>query len=108
MKRYNYGVALAVDGDFQTINTIAGPGIKDDYSRTRSEPFTFFVAPHNWIDEKLKISSLTGKVYDRHRHNQMLNCSKIKELILEYHGIAETKPSWSDEPDTDWHIKKAQ
>jgi len=105
MERLNYGVAMAVSGDFQTVDTTAGPGIKDDYSSMRSEPFTFLVAPHNYVDQRLGISLLTDG-YKEARRNKMADQSRIKSLILAYHGTTSTvsRPTWADDPDTEWYV----
>jgi hypothetical protein len=100
-------MALSESGDFQMVDTMAGPGIKDDYSRMRSEPFTFFVAPYGWIDQRLGISTLNQEDYLTERRKYVADGCKLKTLILEYHGAKEVvrKPTWasgSSREDTSW------
>lgn len=112
MKNLNWGMALASDGRYQIVDTTMSVGIRDDYSRLLSEPFTFFVAPAWWIDERLGI--FYNDQYDRQRKEaKRYREREIKNLILEYHGVEERKPrpTWSDdyweEETTDWfRIKK--
>lgn len=97
MERLNYGLALSGSGDFQIIDTTAGRGIKDDYSESRSESFTFFVAPHDWIDNELGIANLSGDAYLKARVQKNFKRGTVKALVLRYHGITTEvrKPTWS-------------
>ena len=100
MVKHNYGLALSSSGEYQVIDTSAGAGVKDDYSRLRSEPFIFYVAPHEYIDKKLKIDNLTKKEeYHLARQKLYFNKSALKNLILTYHGVVSDKsrPSWSSD-----------
>ena len=94
--RLNYGVALASSGEYQIVDTTSSPGIKDDYSLTRYEAFTFLVAPHGWIDSRLGIKFLTGG-YKSGRRSAIEDHLRIKNLILKFHGIdvSTKKPSWA-------------
>lgn len=102
MARLNYGLALSTKGDWQIINTTHLPGIRDDFSIIHSEPFTYLVAPANWIDDKLSIHSLHGDNYSKIRQEIMTwHPHKIKDLITAYHNWSpkENKNTWAGDED---------
>ena len=87
MERLNYGLAISGSGEYQVISTVIGPGVKDSYSTTRSESFTFLVAPHRWIDNNLGIASFSEEEYLAARDVFALLPQRIRDLILSYHGV---------------------
>jgi hypothetical protein len=99
-ERLNYGLAFSNTGDWQIIDTIHLPGIRDDFSITLAEPFTYFVAPHQFIDHHLNINHLSFDDYilARKSFNQFYK-DKIKNLILLYHNVdlSPPKPTWADD-----------
>jgi hypothetical protein len=88
IQRLNYGLAISQKGDYQVILTCFQPGVRDDFSRTLDEPFSFFVATYQWVEQRNNFHHLQGDLYLKHRqafltHNQF----KLKEDILAYHGV---------------------
>jgi len=99
MSRLNYGVAVSSEGDFQIIDTTAGVGIRDDYSEVRSDSFTFFVAPHEWMDERLGLDKWCSE--DEYLEARRIVCRNevaIKMLIVSYHcdSVSNKSPTWSE------------
>lgn len=99
MSRLNYGLAIDNLGNYQVIDTSNSPGVRDDYSHYLSEPFIYYVAPHNHVDSIFKIDHLVGAPYN-HLRAMILKYQKdqLKNVILLWHGIldAKQKPSWAE------------
>jgi hypothetical protein len=99
-ERLNYGLAFSNTGDWQIIDTLHLPGIRDDFSITLAEPFTYFVAPHQFIDHHLNINHLSNDDYKLTRASlSKSHPHKIKDLILLYHNVdlSPPKPTWADD-----------
>jgi hypothetical protein len=99
LQRLNYGLALAHNGNFDVVDTVHSPGVRDDWSLILSEPFTYFVAPHNVVDDALSIAHLKDNFYLAQRSAAIkFKKDLIKNIILAYHGVNLTpkKPSWAD------------
>lgn len=95
MYRLNWGLALASNGSFQVIDTIISPGVKDDWSETRVESFSFFVAPADYVDSRLGLAN----IYDyknRREHFLKYRASYIKDIILQYFDNKKNIPTWSE------------
>jgi hypothetical protein len=95
--KLNYGLALSHDGDYQIINTSHHPGIRDDYSLTLSGPFTYFVAPANYIDHFFKLDQIPSQNYYKMRESLLkYNSAQLKDAILAYHGVqTKNKNTWA-------------
>jgi hypothetical protein len=95
--RLNYGLAIDHAGNYQVIDTSNSPGIRDDYSPYLAEPFIYYVAPHNHIDQLFKIDHLSGAPYN-HMRSMMLKfqSAQLRDAILAWHGVKEKnkKPTW--------------
>ena len=99
LQRLNYGMALANSDQFQIVDTVYHPGIRDDWSYTLSEPFIYYVAPHQFIDKILDIYHLSGPPYLSARAASLKTKKDlIRKAILDYHGIQIKikKHSWAD------------
>lgn len=80
----NYGLAIASNGDWEVIETYYSPGIKDEYSNIRSQTFTLFVAPYEYIDPILLLDQSHLK-YERIRKLALSNRpSTFKQAIMDY------------------------
>lgn len=98
MARLNYGVAVDYAGNYQVIDTSNSPGVRDDYSSLLAEPFTYYVAPHHFIDHLFKIDHLNGAPYNHMRAMILkLQGEQLKDAILNWHGVKKLvkKPSWA-------------
>lgn len=98
MERNNYGLALSSTGDYKVVSTSASPGIKDDYSEVRSESFSFFIAPHKYVDKKLGLDGLTGESYPSSRKYALdYKQRQLRDVILGYHNYPRErkKPTWA-------------
>ena len=71
MERLNYGLAINGAGEFQVANTVHAPGVRDDYSRHLSEPFTYLVATSEYVDKAMGIHYLKDEAYTDARQNRM-------------------------------------
>lgn len=97
IERFNYGMAISPQGDFQIIDTVHAPGIRDDYSVTISGTFTYFVVHHSVVDKYFKISELQGEKYSSMRASLIKwNKEEVKNVILDWHGVKPKKPTWAD------------
>jgi hypothetical protein len=96
--RLNYGLALSHAGDFQVIDTVHLPGIRDDYSILLSGPFTYFVAPHQFVDQYFSLDNLSNKDYYSRRQSILKSHAKeLKDCILKYHGVQiKSNNTWAD------------
>jgi hypothetical protein len=94
-ERLNYGMAISSTGEFQIIDTVHSPCIRDDYSITLSGSFTYFVVPHHLIDKHFKIYHLKGNNYSLMRDSIIKwNGEEIKNVILDWYGIKSKKHTW--------------
>jgi hypothetical protein len=86
MARLNYGLALGSNGDYQIALTTAEPGVRDDYSPHLSTPFTFFVAPAEYVDGAICLNWLEGDAYREGQERAIKEYAyAIKNSILSYH-----------------------
>jgi len=96
-ERLNYGMAISPQGEFQIIDTVHSPGVRDDYSILLSGTFTYFVVPHHVIDNHFKIAKLQGNKYHLMRESLIKwNGEELKNVILSWHGVKPKKSSWAD------------
>ena len=120
-ERLNYGLALSSNGKWQVVDTTLSPGIRDDYSMTKSEPFTFFVAPAqhmtNGVELGVDLALGINKYQDDEYEQKRKDCHKyrpqdIKKAILDYLSIS-TRPrtegedrgegfGWKEDEKTTW------
>ena len=109
MERLNYGLAVSDNGSYQVVDTWYAPGIRDDWSENRGESFTFFVAPHEYIDTLLNTSDQED--YQSARRTLMTVFSEsFRVAILTYFGFNDTRTNecdFPDDPDTEWEIRNA-
>jgi hypothetical protein len=87
MEKLNYGLALGNNGDWQVTLTVHHPGIRDDFSILLSEPFTYLVAPHLFIDNYFGLLNLSPDIYCQKR-SELINSKGdlLKDAILAFHN----------------------
>jgi hypothetical protein len=96
MEKLNYGLALGNKGDWQVALTVHHPGIRDDFSPLLSEPFTYLVAPHLFIDNYFGLLHLSPESYQQKR-SELINSKGelLKDAILAFHNYQPKKQSFT-------------